>query len=553
MPLILLFAGCLWIDDAEHAAFLEERFGEDGPGDSGAPDPGDCPEDERTPFYEDADDDGYGAGDAAYLCEAQDGWVAAAGDCDDADGAAHPGSVEVCDPEDADEDCDGLYLFCDIDRGAVVLEGQVADARAGAAAASVGDMWEDGRDEVAVGEPGTGDVYVMAGTASSDEPYQKLLLGERRAWYDGAPGMGGALAVGDFDQDGELDLAVSGGDTVALFLGPFPLDGEIEPDAESTALADLGGATLATGDVEGDRNDEILIGDPDEGRAILIEPQEGLDLGFGDVSAIYSRGFRDGGQLGAAVAMGETVDGARAYAAIGAPEAEEAGRVYLLLADFEDGTTVPTTVDVDEDASVTFAGGASGDRFGASVAIGDMDGDGRLDVIVGAPGVDDGTTSGSGAAYVFLNHGAAWYGTIGAEQAELTLRETQEGAALGSAVAAFDNLYDVEGHSIAVGAPGFDDADEGEDVGAVWIRATAGEGVVALDAQDRFVCQTPASAGRACAMGSVLAPGGDFDGDDTPDLLVGIPDWYQDDGMFPGAVAVALGGRVQEPRVSTGR
>ena len=43
-----------------------------------------------------AAEDGYG-----------DGWTAAE-DCDDTNPAIHPGAVEVCDPDDVDEDCNGL-------------------------------------------------------------------------------------------------------------------------------------------------------------------------------------------------------------------------------------------------------------------------------------------------------------------------------------------------------------------------------------------------------------------------------------------------------------
>ncbi len=58
-------------------------------------------------FYADADLDGYGDPDnSSQSCEAVSGHVDDATDCDDTDGAIHPGASEVCD--ELDNDCDGL-------------------------------------------------------------------------------------------------------------------------------------------------------------------------------------------------------------------------------------------------------------------------------------------------------------------------------------------------------------------------------------------------------------------------------------------------------------
>ncbi|MFN7147603.1 MAG: putative metal-binding motif-containing protein, partial [Myxococcota bacterium] len=56
----------------------------------------------------DADGDGYaGTGATVTQCEAPTGYASSSGDCDDFDSAANPGELEVCDPLDTDEDCDG--------------------------------------------------------------------------------------------------------------------------------------------------------------------------------------------------------------------------------------------------------------------------------------------------------------------------------------------------------------------------------------------------------------------------------------------------------------
>jgi len=77
-------------------------------------------EEVQTTWYADADGDGFG--DAAVTtedCDPDEGWVADASDCNDADAAIFPGAAEVCDG--VDQDCDG-----EVDEG--VLSTWYADA-----------------------------------------------------------------------------------------------------------------------------------------------------------------------------------------------------------------------------------------------------------------------------------------------------------------------------------------------------------------------------------------------------------------------------------------
>ncbi|MFH1469816.1 MAG: MopE-related protein [Pseudomonadota bacterium] len=60
-------------------------------------------------WYRDADADGCGLASATQsACDQPTGSVADDSDCDDTDASVHPGSAEVCDTANADEDCDGL-------------------------------------------------------------------------------------------------------------------------------------------------------------------------------------------------------------------------------------------------------------------------------------------------------------------------------------------------------------------------------------------------------------------------------------------------------------
>jgi len=75
--------------------------GDDGGGADGGGDDGGCPE---VPFYLDADGDGFGDADQMVeACEAPDGHVDDATDCDDTRADVHPGATDTCE----DLDCSG--------------------------------------------------------------------------------------------------------------------------------------------------------------------------------------------------------------------------------------------------------------------------------------------------------------------------------------------------------------------------------------------------------------------------------------------------------------
>jgi large repetitive protein len=63
-------------------------------------------EDVLATWYLDEDEDGYGAPDSAVeACEAPEGYISEAGDCDDIESFAYPGAIEFCDG--IDNNCDG--------------------------------------------------------------------------------------------------------------------------------------------------------------------------------------------------------------------------------------------------------------------------------------------------------------------------------------------------------------------------------------------------------------------------------------------------------------
>ena len=78
---------------------------------------GDTDEDalDATPWFNDGDGDGYGAGDALSACDQPIGYVLDEGDCDDANTAYHPGADESDCTDPNDYNCDGSVGYADAD------------------------------------------------------------------------------------------------------------------------------------------------------------------------------------------------------------------------------------------------------------------------------------------------------------------------------------------------------------------------------------------------------------------------------------------------------
>ncbi|SFO47105.1 integrin alpha [Actinomadura madurae] len=154
----------------------------------------------------------------------------------------------------------------------------------------------------------------------------------------------------------------------------------------------------------------------------------------------------------------------------------------------------------------------AGDRFGASVAVADIDRDGADDLVVGAPGENDG----AGAVHVVFGPGRD------GQPAPITLRQggggvpdrSEAGDGYGSAVAAM-------GGTVLVGAPGEDlgDNEAKADAGAVHVVSIddGRVGGVTELTQDRQDFDGTVEAGDR--FGASLAAGS-FD---KPTAVIGVP------------------------------
>ncbi len=166
-------------------------------------------------------------------------------------------------------------------------------------------------------------------------------------------------------------------------------------------------------------------------------------------------------------------------------------------------------------ALVEYRGEAFDDQAGRSArAVGDIDGDGVIDLVIGAPHVNIATGSGDpGRAYLVYGGDTGVVG-LGSVQAELVGERDYDSAGLAVA-----GVGDVSGDGMGdflVGAPAFNPGTYA-DAGAVYLVHGGVAGRTPLAASAARLLGSDNNANAGCALDG----GGDLDGDDQPDFVVG--------------------------------
>ncbi|MCP4920279.1 MAG: hypothetical protein GY913_25545 [Proteobacteria bacterium] len=451
--------------------------------------------DAATKYFDD-DRDGYGDPSVSLTdCTHPAGYVADNTDCDDTDQDVSPGATEYC--NDIDDDCDSTIDEDDAD-----------DA----------DTWY--ADDDADGYGDSSDTYdacdqpsgYVADNTDCDDTIDTSNPGADEICEDSA----------DNDCDGTTDECAISGDLDAATEAEFGITGTI-------SYQYLGTSVGSGADIDGDGTDDFAIGAPgydgdnnNDGAVFVFYGGTTATTITGADFYLNGPGHSSGLGEGTWVVDDLGNDGDNDVVVSGPSNdlvATNGGSVWI----HSGPTTSSGSI-----GGVELYGTSSYLYFGEDVGFADLSNDGYGDVIVSAPGYDDGSDT-TGAAYIFLGpvSSAASHGA-----ADVVIYGGNDEDEFGSSVAGLGDNDGDGAADVAVGAHYL-----GNDAGAVYVfHGPWAAGSVNAEDSGGYVSAENAED----LAGNSVASAGDHDGDGYADMLVGAP--YADaDASEGGATYLVLG------------
>jgi hypothetical protein len=292
------------------------------------------------------------------------------------------------------------------------------------------------------------------------------------------------------------------------------LTGELANDQFGTVVA-------ALGDVDGDSVPDFAVGAPFADSDLMDDHGKVYVYSGADLSLIGFplSGQAEGDRFGAAIAAGDADADGRNDLLIGAPFVNasgksDAGRVYLYA--FKDGLWSILNVE---------SGAGAGDHLGQAVAMADVNGDGKSDLIVGAPYNDD-VLNNAGRVYVYSG---ANFTTIE------KLNGQKKSDLFGFSVARIGKINSDSDDDFLVGAPYNDDG--GSNAGKVYVYSGATMGQSGTPAPVR----THKGPSSGTHFGRAVAGVGKINADSRDEYAVGAPYFNTSSNVDAGRVYVFSG------------
>ncbi len=457
---------------------------------------------DATDYFNDRDTDTYGDPTSLVTACASPGpsYVTDGTDCDDMDISINPGATEIC-GDGVDNDCDGGKGSCNgwsgdsPTSGAPIVIGEDGDDNA-ARGVSVGDLDRDGHEDLLVGAPfafgyntwgtdyNTGAAYIVRGPIS------------------GTNDLPGAADLTIRGNTGTADMRLG---TSVAFASDVNLDGRPDVLLGAPRYTYTGGPCSWSGCTDYETGGAFLLSAP------LANGT--TNTGINANSALL-RGINNNDRAGESVATGDfNNDGATdlligAWGHDGAP-GNNSGEAYVLLGPVpQNATTVLNNAIVRG-----FEGSSGGERAGESVAsAGDTNGDGRDDILIGAPRYSGGGAE-RGAVHIIL--GSASVAGRSLSSADATLLGDSAGDRAGMSVAGAGDVDGDGRDDLIIGAPA--DADGGNNAGAAYIvLGPVSGGSLATQAAAKLTGEAVND-----EAGLDVASGGDGDGDGASEVLIG--------------------------------
>ncbi|MFM7200080.1 MAG: MopE-related protein [Myxococcota bacterium] len=429
-----------------------------------------------TTYYTDGDGDTFGGSNSISSCSSLSGYVLVGGDCNDGDSAIKPGAVEICDS--VDQDCDGT-----VDEGVTTVfyqdndgDGYGSTVSQSKCTAPSGYVAQSGdcNDTLSSVNPGKTDYCLDTVDSDCDSTSPCLVetktdSGERVVGTANDSRLGFSVVMGDVNNDGPADMIISApgtaaGGTVYVYLGPI-----------------TSSSTLATADV-------VLTG----GSA--------------------------GAECGLSLAVGDLAGDNKNDLAVGCPNAGFSGKVHIYT--WDSSLTPPTlvlTVTLDKGTGPTEPLG-NNSRFGSALHMGgDFDGDGFVDLAVGAP---DANPSGVSLVYSKLVPNVVTPHTVASDAATfVAVSGFSSGSKFGHSVLLVENLVGDSKAELVVGAP---DAVAGQ--GAVSIFTGIAIPSTPTPPTALTLSKDITAVTGVQAFGVSLVTLADFGTDSKPELVVGAPE-----------------------------